>query len=62
MLELVTTAQEAADALPVTRRCRALRLGRATYDRWPAAGPMPEQDIARRGHRQQIALARPADG
>jgi putative transposase len=23
---------------------------------------MPEQDIARRGHRQQIALAMPADG
>jgi putative transposase len=62
MLELVTTAQEAADALPVTRRCRALRLGRATYYRWHAAGPMPDQDIALRGHLQQIALEMPAYG
>jgi putative transposase len=62
MLELVTTAQEAADALPVTRICRALRLGRATYYRWHAAGPMPDQDIALRGHLQQIALEMPAYG
>jgi putative transposase len=62
MLELVTTAQEAADALPVTRICRALRLGRATYYRWHTAGPMPDQDLALRGHLQQIALEMPAYG
>lgn len=62
MLDLVTPAQEAADALPVTRICRALSLGRATYYRWHAARPMPDQDIELRGHRQQMTLEMPAYG
>jgi hypothetical protein len=56
-LERLTTAQEVADALPVTRRCRARSLGWATSDRWHVAGLLPEHDIDRRGHLQPTALA-----
>ena len=44
MVELVATAQASADALPVTRVCRALGLSRATYDRWRPAAPRPDRD------------------
>jgi putative transposase len=62
MLDLVATAQESADAPPVTRICHALRLERATYYRWRAAGPTPDPDVELRGRIQQIALEMPAYG
>ncbi len=62
MLDLVATAQEAADAPPVTRICHALGLERATSYRWRAAGPAPDPDVDLRGHIQQIAVKMPAYG
>jgi putative transposase len=62
MLELVATAQESADALPVARICQTLSLGHATYYRWRAAGPKPDPDVELRGHMQQIAVEMPAYG
>jgi putative transposase len=62
MLELVATAQESANALPVTWICQTLGLGRATYYRWRAAGTRPDPDVELRGHMQQIAVEMPAYG
>jgi len=56
MVPLVTAARESANALPVTRICRTLSLGRATYDRWQRAGPESEADVERRAQMQLIAL------
>ncbi len=62
MGELVAIVQLSADALPVTRVCHALALSRATYYRWPAAGPQPDQDMELRAQIQEIALEMPAYG
>lgn len=62
MVPLMATAQASADALPVTRICHALGLGRATYDRWQQAGPAPEGDMALRTQIQLLALEMPAYG
>ena len=61
-MELVATAQSAADALPVTRVCQALGLSRATYYRWPLAEPQPARDMELRAYIQEIALEMPAYG
>jgi putative transposase len=62
MVELVATAQESADALPLTHVCQALALSRATYYRWLLVGPAPDEDMALRAQIQDIALEMPADG
>jgi putative transposase len=62
MLELVAAAQQSAAAVSVTRACRALALGRATYYRWRVAGPVADRDMALRAQIQEIALEMPAYG
>jgi putative transposase len=62
MVPLVTAAQESADALPVTRICRTLSLGRATYYRLQQAGPEPDADVELRAQIQLIALEMSAYG
>jgi putative transposase len=62
MADLVATAQQAAAALPVTRGCQALGLSRATYYRWQAAAPVPDQDLEVRAQIQAIAVEMPAYG
>jgi putative transposase len=62
MVPLVTAAQESAEALPVTRICRTLSLGRATYDRWQQARPEPDADVELRAQIQLIAWEMPAYG
>jgi putative transposase len=62
MVPLMATAPESADALPVTRICHALSLGRATYYRWQQAGPAPEEDVELRAQIQLIALEMPVYG
>jgi putative transposase len=62
MVPLVTAAQESAAALPVTRICRALSLGRATYYRWQKARPEPDADVELRAQIQLIASEMPAYG
>ena len=62
MVPLVTAAQESANALPVTRICRTLSLGRATYYRWQQAGPEPDADVELRAQIQLIALEMAAYG
>jgi transposase InsO family protein len=62
MLELVATAQQSADAFPLTRMCQALGLSRATYYRWQAAAPVPDQDMEVRARLQAIAVEMPAYG
>ena len=62
MAPLVTAPQESAAALPVTRICRPLSLGRATYDRWQQARPEPVADVELRAQIQLIALEMPAYG
>ncbi len=62
MVPLVTAAPESADALPVTRICRTLSLGRATYYRWQQAGPEPDADVELRAQIQLIALEMAAYG
>jgi hypothetical protein len=52
----VTAAQESANAPPMTRICRTLSLGRATYYRWQQAGPEPDADVELRAQIQLIAL------
>lgn len=62
MAPLMATAPASADALPGTRICHALGLGRATYDRWQPTGPVPEGDMARQTQLPRLALERPAYG
>jgi putative transposase len=62
MVPLMTAAQGSADALPVTRTCHTLSLGRATYYRWRQAGPEPDADVELRAQIQLIALEMPAYG
>jgi putative transposase len=42
--------------------CHALELSRATYFRWQAAGPQPDQDMELRAQVQESALEMPAYG
>ena len=62
MVPLMTAAHGSADALPVTRICHTLSLGRATYYRWQQAGSEPDADGELRAQIQLIALAMPAYG
>jgi putative transposase len=62
MLALLTTTRQALPTSPVTRRCQALTLSRATYDRGQAAEPVPDSAVALRAHLQAIAMAMPAYG
>jgi putative transposase len=62
MVELVATAQQAAEAAPVTRSCQALALSRATYYRGQPAKPVPDQDMELRAQSQAIALEMPSYG
>lgn len=62
MVELVATAQQSADAFPVTRVCQALALSRATYYRQRPAKPAPDQDMELRAQLQAIALELPTYG
>jgi putative transposase len=62
MVELVATAQQSADAFPVTRMCQTLGLSRATYDRWQGAAPVSDQDMEVRAQIEDIAVEMPAYG
>jgi putative transposase len=62
MVPLVTAARESAEALPVTRICHTLSLGRATHYRWQQARPEPDADVELRAQIQLIALEMPAYG
>jgi putative transposase len=62
MVELVATAQQSAEAVPLTRVCQALALCRATDDRGQLATPVPDQDMEVRAQIQAIALQMPTYG
>jgi putative transposase len=62
MLELVATAQQSAEAVPLTWVCQALAVSRATYYRWQLAKPGLDQDMELRAQIQTIALEMPAYG
>jgi hypothetical protein len=59
-VRLVATAQQALEALPVTRMCQVLGLSCSTYYRWPAEGPALDHDLELRAQIQEFAVEMPA--